>query len=101
MVRLGSWKYIYYHGYPPQLFDLACDPLETRDLAHSPAHAALCHQLETLVRRNWDPDQIARLLTAKRAERVLLGQWWRTVQPPDSYRWQLKVEDNWLDHDTH
>jgi len=26
----------------------------------------------------------------------LLGQWWRTVQPPDAHRWQLKVEDNWL-----
>lgn len=100
MVRLGSWKYIYYHGYPAQLFDLASDPHETRDLAQSPAHASLCRQMETLVRRNWDPEQIARLLTAKRTEKALLGKWWRTVQPPDSHRWQLKVEDNWLDHDS-
>jgi choline-sulfatase len=100
MVRMGPWKYIYYHGYLPQLFDLASDPHETRDLANDPAHAALCRQLEALVRRNWDPDQIARLLTAKRAEKALLGQWWRTVQPPDAHRWQLKVEDNWIDHAT-
>ena len=36
MVRFGRWKYVHYHGYRPQLFDLAADPGETRDLAHGP-----------------------------------------------------------------
>jgi hypothetical protein len=49
------------------------------------------------VRDRWDPQVIASTLVARRAEKALLGQWWRTVQPPDSHRWQLKVEDNWLD----
>jgi len=35
------------------------------------------------------------------AERVankrLLQSWARAVRPPDSYRWPVKMEDNWLD----
>ncbi len=42
----GSWKYIHYHqGGREQLFDLAGDPQETRDLAAEPAAAA---QLERM-----------------------------------------------------
>ena len=99
MVRAGKWKFIYYHGYAPQLFDLLTDPQETRDLAPDPAHAAICRQLRALALANWDPVQIARTLVAKREEKALLGQWWRTVQPPEAHRWQLMVEDNWLASD--
>lgn len=97
MVRAGSWKLIYYHGYRPQLFDLAEDPRETRDLGQAPGHAATRDRLLAVLRANWDPDAIARGLSRRRAEKALLGQWWQTVQPPDAHRWVLKVEDNWLD----
>jgi choline-sulfatase len=33
MVRFGRYKYVHYEGYRPQLFDVAADPMETRDLA--------------------------------------------------------------------
>src|SRR5207247_1389193 len=33
MIRKGLFKYVHYVGMPPQLFDLAADPQETRDLA--------------------------------------------------------------------
>jgi len=33
MLRRGDWKYIAYVGYAPQLFDLAADPWEIRNLA--------------------------------------------------------------------
>ena len=33
MIRKGPFKYVYYVGMPPQLFDLDADPQETRDLA--------------------------------------------------------------------
>ena len=32
MIRKGKFKYVYYVGMPPQLFDLEADPFETRDL---------------------------------------------------------------------
>lgn len=33
MVRWGRWKFVYFVGYPPQLFDLDADPQERNDLA--------------------------------------------------------------------
>ena len=40
MIRKGSYKYVYYVGMPPQLFDLDDDPQETRDLGQNPATSA-------------------------------------------------------------
>ena len=40
MTRWRNWKYIAYPGYPPQLFDMAADPIESSDLGRDPAHAA-------------------------------------------------------------
>ena len=36
MVRKGRWKYHYYVGFPPELFDLTADPEETTNLARRP-----------------------------------------------------------------
>ena len=40
MVRTERWKYLFWEGYRPQLFDLAEDPLERADLGSEPDHAA-------------------------------------------------------------
>ena len=32
MVPCGRWKLVHYVGFPPQLFDLAADPIEANDL---------------------------------------------------------------------
>lgn len=39
MLRKGDLKLVEYPGHPPQLFDLAEDPLEQRDLAELPGYA--------------------------------------------------------------
>lgn len=47
MIRYRNWKYIYYPGFPPQLFDMNSDPYENRDLAHTKGYKeviATCHQ---------------------------------------------------------
>ncbi|MBX2868153.1 MAG: sulfatase-like hydrolase/transferase [Acidiferrobacterales bacterium] len=36
MIANHDWKYIYYHGFPPQLFDLKSDPDELYDLGQDP-----------------------------------------------------------------
>jgi choline-sulfatase len=56
MVRQGRFKFVYYVGLPPQLFDLESDPDETTDLASDPAFAATCRELEQEVRRFVDPE---------------------------------------------
>ena len=48
-VQDGRWKAIFYPRSPTRMFDLADDPLETRNLAASPAHKAELGRLaETL-----------------------------------------------------
>jgi choline-sulfatase len=96
MVRAGPWKLVYYHGQRPQLFDLASDPQESRDLAEDPKYAAIRDDLTAKVLVAWDPDDIARRMAEHRRRKELLSAWSRRVEPPDSYRWTLKMEDNWL-----
>ena len=45
MIRKGRWKYIYYAGFEPQLFDLKADPQELNDLGTSPEHEAVLADL--------------------------------------------------------
>ena len=41
MLRNGRYKYNYYVGYPPELFDLDADPGEERNLRSDPNFAAI------------------------------------------------------------
>jgi len=97
MIRRGRWKLIYYHGYRPQLFDLEDDPQELHDLAADPRHAGLADALVGRVLADWDPEAIGRRMAERVANKALLQRWARTVVPPDSHRWPIKVEDNWLE----
>ena len=57
MLRNGRFKYNYYVGYPPELFDLAADPGEERNLARRPASTlGSCAQFETQLRAMLDPE---------------------------------------------
>jgi choline-sulfatase len=97
MVRRGQWKLVYYHGHPPQLFDLEEDPSELVDLAAAPRHAGLRDALVGRVLADWNPDAIARRMARRVADKRLLQAWARAVNPPDSYRWPVRMEDNWLE----
>jgi choline-sulfatase len=70
MLRGARYKYVHYVGFPPQLFDLATDPDETRDLAASPAHAealAACRrELEAIC----DPEAVDRRARADQRRRI-------------------------------
>ena len=41
MVRTDRWKYVYYDGYAPQLFDMIADPVEQNDLGESSDHKTI------------------------------------------------------------
>lgn len=56
MLRKGRYKYIYYVGYPPQLFDLKDDPNETHDIAHHNASADVMADLDRELRKLVDPE---------------------------------------------
>ena len=60
MVRFGRYKYVHYEGYRPQLFDLAADPMETRDLALASGHDAALGEGERRLRAICDPAKVSR-----------------------------------------
>ncbi|HEX4883699.1 MAG TPA: sulfatase-like hydrolase/transferase [Casimicrobiaceae bacterium] len=97
MVRSGTWKLVYSHGHPPQLFDLASDPHERRDLAQDPLHAATRDRLLARVLEGWDPEHVAARIRERRRDKDVLDAWARQVRPPDEFRWTLLPEHNRLD----
>jgi len=56
MLRNGRYKYNYYVGYQPELFDLSQDPNEERNLAADPAHAHIVARLDHQLRQLLDPE---------------------------------------------
>lgn len=55
MLRFGRYKYVHHEGYAPQLFDLAADPAEARDLGLDPAYAAIRAEGDRRLRAICDP----------------------------------------------
>jgi choline-sulfatase len=58
MLRRGRWKYVYYAGMPPQLFDLEADPEELTDLAGRAERAARMAGFEAELRSICDPEAV-------------------------------------------
>ncbi len=74
MVRRGRFKLNYYHGEPPELFDLESDPDEFTDLAADPEHAAIREELTALALDGWDPVAIDRRVRESQARRRIIVQ---------------------------
>ena len=59
MVRTARWKYVRYLNYGEELYDLAADPGELRNLAREPSgkseRARLARELDDWIRRTGDP----------------------------------------------
>jgi choline-sulfatase len=59
MIRRGDFKYVHYVGMPPQLFDLATDPLERHDLGRDSGYTGLIADCERALRTIVDPDAVS------------------------------------------
>lgn len=95
MIRSGPWKYIHYHGYPPQLFNLETDPDEMSNLAGKPAFAAIEERLRARVLEEWDPAAIDAYIQSRAPAKAILRGWAQTVKPPDTQRRVTTAEENW------
>ena len=49
MIRNNKWKYIYYKGFPPQLFDLRNDPDEFNDLGQLPEYSKIIEEMKDIL----------------------------------------------------
>jgi choline-sulfatase len=70
MIRHGKYKYVYYVGMPPMLFDLEADPHERNDLGRDPGHAEVLKQCEAALRSVVDPEAMDRLARADQAAKI-------------------------------
>ena len=97
MLRSGDWKLNYYHGQPPQLFNLKEDPVELHDRAGDSKCQEVLERLTQQVLEGWAPESIAAKMKAKRADAKILADWGRQTQPAEQYRWNLLPEMDYLD----
>ncbi|HRJ69021.1 MAG TPA: sulfatase-like hydrolase/transferase [Beijerinckiaceae bacterium] len=70
MLRRGRWKYHHFVRHRPELFDLATDPEETRDLAGTAECADVLADMERRLRAICDPEAVDR--AAKRDQVALI-----------------------------
>ncbi len=70
MIRKGDWKYIYFSGDRPLLFDLKRDPGEFHDLAGKPETATIQKELHAALTSLVDPDAVTRQAFDAQARRL-------------------------------
>lgn len=70
MLRKGRFKYHYYVGYRPELFDLERDPEEFSDLAADPGYAAVLTEMDARLRDRLDPEAVDRQAKADQARLI-------------------------------
>lgn len=70
MLRKGRYKYHYYVGLPPELFDLEADPEEATDLAGDPRFTLVLEEMEADLRRMLDPEVVDAKAKAAQAELI-------------------------------
>ena len=58
MIRKDRWKYVYYVGFAPQLFDLESDPAELVDLGSDEAYRAIRDELHRELTAICDPEAV-------------------------------------------
>jgi choline-sulfatase len=83
MLRRGARKMIWSETHGPQLFDLAADPHEARDLASLPEHADEVATLVAAIRARWNvPPCMPRCSRARRAATCCAPRWRRAGGHP-------------------
>lgn len=68
MIRHNQYKYVHYVAYRPQLFDIAADPEELRDLASDPAYAAVLEECRARLYAICDPAEVDAQAKRRQAE---------------------------------
>ena len=57
MIRKGKWKYIYYVGFQPELFDLEQDPEEMTNLSQIDEYKDILNELKSDLYEICDPEE--------------------------------------------
>ncbi|WP_299848325.1 choline-sulfatase [uncultured Roseovarius sp.] len=72
MIRRGGLKYIHCDADPPQLYDLAVDPLEQKNVADDPRYSDRAIAFAAEVALRWDSEKLrADIITTQKSRRAL------------------------------
>jgi choline-sulfatase len=72
MIKRERYKFVHSPADPDQLYDLAEDPDERRNLAHSPQHAPRVREFLAEVARRWDMPALHAAVLASQQRRLLV-----------------------------
>lgn len=105
MIRRGDFKYIHCDVDPPQLYNVADDPMERTNLANEPAHAGLSAAFAAEVAARWDSAAIRENVIATQKQRRAVhaameaGTWtsWDYNPPRDASREFVRNTVSWDD----
>lgn len=91
MLRRGSHKLIYTHGFPELLYDLDTDPDELTNLADKPEHQDLLASLKSELLSDWDPEEVnAKALQSQRNRRLIQD----TTGGEPTWAFKLREDDD-------
>ena len=103
MIRRGRYKYIHCDPDPPQLYDLAEDPLETVNRATDPALDNIAASFAAEVAARWDSEALRRQIIATQKSRRALhaameaagGEHWDYNPPSDASQQYVRNHMDW------
>ena len=94
MIRRDDCKYIYTHGHPDLMYDLARDPLELNNLVGDPEYAGQAQALRTELLDGWNPEAINTACLQSQKERMFIQKttggepnWAFRFRPDDGERY--------------
>lgn len=93
MLRRGTYKYVYTHGHPGQLFDLENDPQELENLAGRPDYARTEESLLGELLKDWDPALVMKRVLLSQDRRRFIYKVSRKLNSPN-WAFEARLGDN-------
>lgn len=105
MIRRGALKYVHCDPDPPQLYDLAEDPLEKVNVAADPGYTNVAGDFAAEVMERWDSEKLRRdIILTQKSRRALhatmeagAGEHWDYNPPSDASKQYVRNHMDWTE----